>query len=149
MKSHRIFAALALAALVPGVPAAAQMAQPAIEVAPGNTLLTVTALGFGKRTPLPEYRVQGRNGKGIIAHATGPEIGEVAGAREVSRQDQVMLVTDRGRVIRISAGDVRLVKSRSSKGVRLMRLESGERIVDLDLLPQAEQDEDTTREGEE
>jgi DNA gyrase subunit A len=108
---------------------------------PPTTLLTVTALGFGKRTPLPEYRVQGRNGKGIIAHATGPEIGEVAGAREVSRQDQVMLVTDRGRVIRISAGDVRLVKSRSSKGVRLMRLESGEHIVDLDLLPSSEQEE--------
>jgi DNA gyrase/topoisomerase IV subunit A len=53
-----------------------------------------------------------------------------------------MLVTDRGRVIRISAGDVRLVKSRSSKGVRLMRLESGEHIVDLDLLPPSEQEDD-------
>ncbi len=109
---------------------------------PPRTLLTVTGLGFGKRTPLDAYRPQGRNGKGIIAHATGPEIGSVAGAREVSRDDQVMLVTDTGRVIRISAGDVRLVKSRSSKGVRLMRLEGEERIVDLELLPPAERDDD-------
>jgi DNA gyrase subunit A len=116
---------------------------------PPTTLLTVTGLGFGKRTPLDAYRVQGRNGKGIIAHATGAEIGAVAGAREVKRDDQVMLVTDTGRVIRISAGDVRLVKSRSSKGVRVMRLEGDERIVDMELLPSAETEADESGEGEE
>jgi DNA gyrase subunit A len=105
---------------------------------PATTLLTVTAFGFGKRTPIWEYRRQGRNGKGIIAHAIGRVTGELVRAREVGREDQVMLVTDSGRVIRIGAGDVRLVKSRSSKGVRLMRLEKGERLVDLELLPREE-----------
>jgi DNA gyrase subunit A len=114
---------------------------------PETTLLTVTANGFGKRTPLPAYRLQARNGKGIIAHATGNDVGVLVGARQVHRDHQVMLVTDTGRVIRISAGDVRLVKSRSSKGVRLMRLEPGERIVDLELLP-AEPVEPTPVDGE-
>jgi DNA gyrase subunit A len=101
--------------------------------------LTVTELGFGKRTPFPEYRIQGRNGFGIISHKTGSDVGAVVGAREVRPEHQVMLVTDTGRVIRISAGSVRVVKSRASKGVRLMRLEPGERIVDMAIL---EDDED-------
>ncbi|MEQ1501061.1 MAG: DNA gyrase subunit A [Myxococcota bacterium] len=104
---------------------------------PETTLLTVTSHGFGKRTPLPEYRSQGRNGKGIIAHATGGDTGYLVGGREVRPDDQVMLVTDTGRVIRIGASGVRLVKSRSSKGVRLMRLEANERLVDLELIPAA------------
>ena len=105
---------------------------------PETTLLTVTANGYGKRTPLPAYRRQGRNGKGIIAHATGGGVGVLVGAREVRRDNEVMLVTDTGRVIRISASGVRLVKSRSSKGVRLMKLDADERIVDLELLPPEE-----------
>ncbi|MEZ4238911.1 MAG: DNA gyrase subunit A [Myxococcota bacterium] len=109
---------------------------------PETTLLTVTSMGFGKRTPITEYRRQGRNGKGIIAHAIGKVTGQLVGAQEVGREDQVMLITDSGRVIRIGASDVRLVKSRSSKGVRLMRLEEGERLVDLELLPREEAEEE-------
>jgi len=105
-------------------------------------LLTVTELGFGKRTPFPEYRIQGRNGYGIISHKTGESVGAVVGAREVRPEHQIMIVTDTGRVIRISAGSVRVVKSRGSKGVRLMRLEPGERIVDMAILEDAD-DEDT------
>lgn len=102
---------------------------------PAVSLLTVTELGFGKRTPIDIYPSQGRAGKGVISHKTGEDVGAVVGAREVGADDEIMLVTDSGRVIRIRSGDVRFVKSRSSKGVRLMRLESGERIVDLELLP--------------
>jgi DNA gyrase subunit A len=108
-----------------------------------TTLLTVTELGYGKRTPFERYPVQGRNGKGVISHKTGEDIGGVVGAREVTRDHQLMLVTDTGRVIRIEAGSVRLVKSRGSKGVRLMRLESEERIVDmarLDVSDEAEEE---------
>jgi DNA gyrase subunit A len=108
---------------------------------PETTLLTVTSLGFGKRTPLEEYRLQGRNGKGIIGHGTGDDIGELVGGAEVRRDDQLMIVTDTGRVIRLVAGTVRFVVGRGSKGVRLMRLEPGERIVDLELLPPATDDE--------
>jgi len=108
---------------------------------PGATLLTVTELGYGKRTPLDAYPRQGRNGKGVISHKTGAGIGGVVGAREVGPDDQLMLVTDTGRVIRIAAESVRLVKSRSSRGVRLMRLDKDERVVDLELLPAEEAEE--------
>jgi len=101
---------------------------------PESTLLTVTELGFGKRTPIDAFPSQGRNGKGVISHKTSDDVGGVVGAREVTPEDQIMLVTNTGRVIRFGAAEVRLVKSRGSKGVRLMRLEEGERIVDLELL---------------
>jgi len=107
----------------------------------GPTLLTITELGYGKRTPIGEYPAQGRNGKGVISHKTDG-VGGVVGAREVTPEDQIMLVTDTGRVIRFSAGEVRLVKSRGSKGVRVMRLDDDERIVDLALLPESDEDED-------
>lgn len=108
---------------------------------PDVTLLTVTAHGFGKRTPLDEYPRQGRNGKGVISHRTGDEVGEVVGARTVHTDDQVMIVTDSGRVIRIPSASVRFVKSRNSKGVRLMRLDDDERVVDMARLVEAEDEE--------
>lgn len=113
---------------------------------PDTTLLTITELGFGKRTPFDKYPAQGRNGKGVISHRTGDDVGGVVGAREVTPDDQIMLVTDTGRVIRFSAGEVRLVQSRGSKGVRVMRLDDDERIVDMALLP--EQDEDDVESDE-
>ncbi|MEZ4317348.1 MAG: DNA gyrase subunit A [Myxococcota bacterium] len=112
-----------------------------IDEEPELTLLTITSLGFGKRTPLDEYPQQGRNGKGVISHKTGADVGEVVRARPVGPDDQVMLATDTGRVIRIPAISVRLVKSRGSKGVRLMRLDDGERIVDMARLVDTEADE--------
>lgn len=122
-----------------------------LEEDPEVTLLTVSALGFGKRTPIEVYPMQGRNGKGVISHATGDEVGDVVRALPVSTDDELMLVTDTGRVIRIPAGSVRLVKSRNSKGVRLMRLDDGERIVDLARIAEVEDDEsevDETEAGE-
>ncbi|MBX2797258.1 MAG: DNA gyrase subunit A [Myxococcales bacterium] len=107
----------------------------AMEDEAGTTIMTVTELGYGKRTPLDRFPPQGRNGKGVISHRTGEGIGGVVGGRHVARDNQVMLVTDTGRVIRISAAEVRLVKSRGSKGVRLMRLDQEEHIVDMALLP--------------
>ena len=108
-----------------------------------GTLLTVTELGYGKRTPFEQYRVQHRYGKGIIS-INNKKTGGVVGALEVTRDNQLMLVTDTGRVIRIGAGTVRLVKGRNSQGVRLMRLQEGERIVDIALL----EDVDDEEEGE-
>ena len=103
-----------------------------------TTLLTVTTLGFGKRTPFSQYRIQGRYGKGILSIKTSVATGRVVGAVEVRREDQVMLATDRGRVIRIASAEVRLVMGRSSRGVRLMRLEPKERIVDLAVVQEEE-----------
>jgi len=109
---------------------------------PDTTLLTITEMGYGKRTPIDKYPSQGRNGKGVISHKTGDDVGGVVGAREVTPDDEIMLVTDTGRVIRFSAGEVRLVQSRGSKGVRVMRLDDDERIVDMALLPEADDDDE-------
>jgi DNA gyrase subunit A len=113
-----------------------------------DMLLTVTALGYGKRTPFEKYPVQGRNGKGVISHKTGEDVGEIVGALVVQADDQLMIVTDTGRVIRISAASIRVVKSRSSKGVRLMRLEPGECIVDIARIAEADEEESEEIEGE-
>ncbi|NCG20237.1 MAG: DNA gyrase subunit A [Rhodobacterales bacterium] len=110
-----------------------------VEETYGELLLTVTANGYGKRTPFEKYPVQGRNGMGVISHKTGDDVGLVVGARVVTDEDQLMIVTDTGRVIRISAKSIRVVQSRSSKGVRLMRLGADERIVDIARL---EEDDD-------
>lgn len=111
------------------------------------TLLTVTEHGYGKRTPFPRYRAQKRNGKGIISIKVDDETG-VVGAVAVLADDQVMLVTDTGRVIRIGAADVRLLEGRSTRGVRLMRLDENERIVDIERLADTEdEDEDESAEA--
>lgn len=106
-----------------------------------TTLLTVTENGFGTRTPFEAYRVQGRNGKGIISFRTGTKTGDVVGAVEVRPDDQLMLVTDTGRVIRFLAGTVRVTASRNVQGVRLMRLAEDERVVDVERLEETDEDE--------
>jgi DNA gyrase subunit A len=98
---------------------------------PGHYFLTVTELGFGKRTPLEDYPCKKhRGGKGVIDIQTGERNGMVVGSVVVDDSDQVMLITNTGRVIRMAVAEVRLV-GRNTKGVRLMRLEEGERIVSL------------------
>jgi DNA gyrase subunit A len=113
--------------------------------APGTTLLTVTELGYGKRTPFHQYRLQGRYGKGVMSYRTSATTGSVVGALEVANEDEVMLVTNTGRVIRISASSVRMV-GRVSQGVRLMRLEAKEKIVDITRI---EDEDEDVEEGEE
>jgi DNA gyrase subunit A len=108
-----------------------------------TTLLTVTELGYGKRTPFYQYRLQGRYGKGVLSYRTTKTTGNVVGALEVAKEDEVMLVTDTGRVIRISAGSVRRV-GRVSQGVRLMRLEKNEKIVDIARIEDNDEEEEVS-----
>ena len=103
----------------------------------GPMLLTVTELGFGKRTHFAEYKLQGRYGKGVLSFRVTGKTGQVVGAVIVTPDQQVMLVTNSGRVIRIRAGDVRRV-GRVTQGVRLMRLEPGEVIVDMAVVDETE-----------
>ncbi len=91
-------------------------------------LVTVTAHGFGKRTPLADYPRKGRGSQGVFDIATDARNGPVVEALVVAPDDQLLLVTDTGRVIRLKASDVRLV-GRRTRGVRLMRLAEDERIV--------------------
>jgi DNA gyrase subunit A len=102
-------------------------------------LLFVTDGGYGKRTQPNEFRAQHRYGKGIRAQGLDGKSGTVVGAVVVEPADQVMVVTDTGRIIRFEAGSVRRCR-RTARGVRLMRLEDGERIVDVARLVEPEDD---------
>ena len=104
------------------------------------TLLTVSENGVGKRTPFDRFRTQRRNGLGILAIRLDEGDG-VVGSMPVLPDDQIMLVTDTGRIIRMVASDARLLKSRATRGVRLMRTDDSERIVDIEVLAEPEEDE--------
>jgi len=103
-------------------------------------LLTVTANGYGKRSPLDEYRLQGRGGSGIITIKTTDRNGPVVGAMQVADTDDIMLVTDKGKVIRSHAKDVAVI-GRNTQGVRLISLETGEHVIAVAKLAEKEEDE--------
>ena len=104
-------------------------------------LLTVTENGYGKRTPLERYRVQGRGGKGIIDIVTDDRDGRVCGAVPVNEGDRIMLITDTGRVIKMRVDDIRET-DRNTKGVTLMRVEDGERVVGVTRVVESEEDDE-------
>jgi DNA gyrase subunit A len=93
----------------------------------GGTLLAVSENGFGKRTAMEEYRRTHRGGKGIITMKTTEKTGRVVGVRMVTDEDQVMLVTSGGKVIRLRVKELRVI-GRNTQGVRLIGLEEGERV---------------------
>ena len=99
----------------------------------GTHLVTVTANGYGKRTALAEYPRKGRGSQGVFDIATDARNGEVVDTLVVAEGDQLLLVTDSGRVIRMRSDDVRQV-GRRTRGVRLMRLSDGERIVAVERI---------------
>jgi len=102
-------------------------------------VLTVSANGYGKRTPVTEWRVQGRGGIGIIAMETSERNGEVVKLTLVTSTEQFMCITNGGQVIRSEVSQVREV-GRNTQGVRVMTLGESERVVDVAKL--AEQEED-------
>jgi DNA gyrase subunit A len=99
-------------------------------VQPKSELLTVTTLGFGKRTPLDEYRLQSRGGKGIINLKVTKRNGEVVGAKTVSGQDEVMLITHEGMMVRCPVKDVRAT-GRATQGVRLINIKGKDRVASV------------------
>lgn len=103
------------------------------------TLVTVTENGYGKRTDLGEYRIQSRGGKGIITIKTSERNGKVVDIKLVDDDSDLMLITDRGKVLRTSIAALSII-GRNTQGVRLMVLETGERIVAVAKL--AEKDEE-------
>jgi len=93
-----------------------------------ETILTVTANGFGKRTPALEYRLQYRGGMGLITIKTTDRNGPVVGVFKVTDEDQLMLITDTGRIIRIRVKEISVI-GRNTQGVKLIEVEPGERVV--------------------
>jgi DNA gyrase subunit A len=107
----------------------------------GGTLLTVSERGYGKRTPLDEYRVQSRGGLGIINIHTTDRNGRVVGIAYVHDDDELMLITEQGKVLRTVTRDIRTI-GRATQGVRLIGVEEDDRVVSIARL--AERDDDTT-----
>jgi DNA gyrase subunit A len=108
----------------------------------GTMLLTVTENGYGKRTVEDEYRVQGRGGKGIIDIKTTERNGMVVGAVQVKEDDEVMLVTSGGVLIRMGVKDISLI-GRNTQGVRLITLDDEkEKVVGISHLPKDETSEE-------
>jgi len=105
-----------------------------------GAILTATEFGYGKRTNLAEYRVQGRGGQGIISIQTSARNGNVVGAVQVCDENQIMLITNGGTLVRTPVKDVSLV-GRNTQGVRLINLSNGEKLVGLERVIEDE-DED-------
>lgn len=106
-------------------------------VGPHTQILTVTEHGYGKRTEASEYRAQNRGGSGIFTVKRTPRTGDVIGIMTVQDEDEIMLIANKGRIIRLRAGDVRL-QGRNTQGVRLIDLEEGERVVGVARLAEKE-----------
>ena len=97
------------------------------------TLLAITENGFGKRTELDEYRVQIRGGKGVITYKITPKTGKLVGVRIATEDDDVMLITDTGTIIRLQVKDISVL-GRSTQGVTLMRTSDGGKVVSIETL---------------
>jgi len=94
----------------------------------GATLLTVTENGFGKRTKTDEYRCQSRGGKGIFTIKTSERNGPVVYSCQVSDLDQLMIITDHGKIIRLRVADISVI-GRNTQGVKLINLGEGEKVI--------------------
>ena len=103
------------------------------------TLLAITENGFGKRTELEEYRVQIRGGKGVITYKITPKTGKLVGVRIATEEEDVMLITDTGTIIRINVKDISVL-GRSTQGVTLMRTNDGGKVVSMETLKPEEID---------
>ena len=103
------------------------------------TLLAITENGFGKRTELDEYRVQNRGGRGVITYKITPKTGNVVGIRIATGTEDVMLVTDKGTIIRLKVDEISVL-GRSTQGVTLMRTNDGGKVVSIELINPEEED---------
>jgi DNA gyrase subunit A len=107
----------------------------------GASILTVSENGYGKRTEMEEYRLQSRGGKGIITMKATEKTGRIVGGQQVTDDDQLMLVTNTGKIIRLRMRDIRII-GRNTQGVRLIDVEEGERVVSLARLAEKEDEEE-------
>jgi DNA gyrase subunit A len=103
----------------------------------GATILTITENGYGKRTPTKEYRVQKRGGKGIFSIKTSERNGLVVCARQVTKDDELMILSAEGKIIRIRSADISVI-GRNTQGVKLIKLDSSEKVLAVAKLMEAE-----------
>ena len=104
-------------------------------------IMTVSALGYGKRTKIDLYRMQSRGGIGLINFKVSPKTGEVIGAMPVADNDSLILLTSTNKIIRLSVDEVRSV-GRATMGVRLVRLDDGAQVVGFDTVADSGEEEE-------
>ncbi len=100
-------------------------------------ILSISENGFGKRTPLKDYRLTARGRKGVINMKTTPRVGKVVGILSVKEDSDLMIITKQGQIIRIESGTIRQA-GRSTQGVRLVNVEAGDQVAAASLIPETE-----------
>jgi DNA gyrase subunit A len=100
-------------------------------------ILSISENGYGKRTPLKDYRLTARGRKGVINMKTTPRIGKVVGILSVSEDSELMIITKQGQIIRIDSKEIRQA-GRSTQGVRLVNVEAGDLVAAASLIPDTE-----------
>jgi len=104
-----------------------------IKVEEGGSILTSTENGYGKRTNVDDYPLKGRGGQGVISIKTNDRNGKIVGAVQVQSDDEIMMITDNGTLVRIAVSDVSEM-GRNTQGVRLIRLTKGEKLVEIEKI---------------
>ena len=115
-----------------------------IVVHPKGDILTATENGYGKRTPIEEYRATGRGGQGVISIQVTERNGQVIAATQVNSQDEVMLISNKGTLVRVPAAEISLV-GRNTQGVRLINLVNDEILVGLERIATLEEEKDDSK----
>ena len=112
----------------------------------GSSILVVTENGYGKRSEVDEYRLIKRGGKGVMAIKSSERNGRVVTALQVTDEDELMMITTGGKIIRMPMGDLRVI-GRNTQGVRLFKLDEGEKVVAVDRLAESMGDVEDEEEG--
>ena len=119
-----------------------------IKVEEGGSILTSTENGYGKRTSVNDYPLKGRGGQGVISIKTNERNGKIVGAVQVQNDDEIMMITDNGTLVRIAVSDVSEM-GRNTQGVRLIRLTKGEKLVEIEQIKALDGDDGVEGEGDE
>ncbi|CAB5495564.1 DNA gyrase subunit A (EC 5.99.1.3) [uncultured Gammaproteobacteria bacterium] len=110
-----------------------------------SPILTATEKGYGKRTNLDEYRAQARGGSGVISIKTSDRNGKVVGAIQVTDEDEMMLISNKGTLVRARANDVSII-GRNTQGVTLIKIAKGEKLVSIAKIAETEDEGETPEE---
>ena len=114
---------------------------------PNHDIFTISTLGFGKRSSVEDYRLQSRGGKGIKAGIFNEKTGMLANLKQVDDNDDIMIITDTGTIIRIHADEISSI-GRSTKGIIIMRTDDNAKVVTVSVTPREEDEEVEELEGE-
>jgi len=117
-------------------------------VSTDNPILIVTENGYGKRSPISEYRLQKRGGKGIFGIKQSERNGDVIAAKQVDEEEEIILIADSGKMIRMDLSSVRVI-GRATQGVRLINLDEGEKVVGMDAVAKDSSSDDEELHDEE